>query len=155
MFNVFESVAKESNGDFILVYSKDDIYTFNLLLLQAFHGEITSGKKSDEALNIVSFTPQEAVLSNNKTVALKPIEISKVSSIIMDILLQYPKLKTKSDRQEEVIMDLKQRIGIPDAPSPTKKRPSGPRDLINPRVKKPTKSKTLKGFVDEDNQLSG
>jgi hypothetical protein len=150
MFNVFDSVALENNEDFILIYSKDDIYSFNLILLQAYHAKITSFKRNEEILDIVSFKPQEAILSNNKCITLKPVEISKVSPIIMEILLQYPKLKSKAERQEELIMDLEQRLGIPDAPGLTKKRPSGPRDLINPRLKKPTKSTKPKGFVDED-----
>src|SRR5436309_2105595 len=118
MFNVFDSASQENGEDYILVYSQDDIYTLCLALSKAYHAKIKSSKMTGENPTIVSFEPREAALSNNNSVTLKPIEISSIYPILMDILLQYPKLKEKAGRQDEIIIDYKQRLGITDPSSP-------------------------------------
>lgn len=155
-YSVFESASKDS---YILLFKldKDEIklYTINLDKRDANqkHQKDPDSNSSYSDLSVVEFTKQSVTLSNNKVINLLPVDITCVFPIINSLLLSLPSLKNKCERQDELLADYKQRLGISTEGDKTStqnaKKPSG-RDLLNPRMKKAAVPAKRGAFVDQE-----
>lgn len=158
-----EVFDRENEEGFVLLYSfpqkQNDspalFYTLNFSITEAYESKDVIIQDAD--VSVVHFSKSSVTLSNNQVIPLHPTELSTLAYLINELLVQLPKLKSKCERQEEVLLDYRQRLGITEPASPERQKKKGVnRDLLNPRVKKPTaisKQPKKRGFVDEDEQL--
>ena len=145
---VFEKLSQDDD-DYILLYDMQagNFHTINFTELKAH----SKNRNIDDGVSVVQFTKSSVTLSNNETFQLDTTAYNSVAAFVPELLIQLPKLMSKCERQEELLLDYKQRLGISDPSSPDRKKKTTnvKRDLLNPRIKKPTTG-AKRGFVEEE-----